>query len=54
MTVLTTKKMLKEFLNTYPEMIDCYEIVDPEVGELSYDYDPVDLDDYEYQQSLYQ
>ena len=54
MTVLTTKKMIKDFFIAYPEMTDCFEPEVFEVEEVSYDYDPVDLDDYEYQQSLYQ
>lgn len=47
MSIITLKDLQEDFL---PEMEGCYEI---EPLEERIDYDPADLDDFEYQQSLY-
>lgn len=47
MSIITLEEMQADFL---PEMEGCYGI---ESLEERIDYDPADLDDYEYQQSLY-
>ena len=46
MSIITLKEMQADF---FPEMEGCYEL---ELLEERIDYDP-DLDDYEYQQSIY-
>ena len=47
MSIITLQQLQADF---FAEMEDCYDL---ESMEERIDYDPVDLDDYEYQQGLY-
>lgn len=54
MTVISLKDFNEKFKQNYPEMIDFYSIEDEQSDELFDGSDTyVDLDDYEYLQTLY-
>ena len=54
MTIITRKEYNERFAMEFPEMIECFEIDDESFEELLDGSDTyVDVDDYEYQQTLY-
>jgi hypothetical protein len=54
MSIISRSQFRNSFANQFPEMTETYDLYVPNTEKVvEYDYEPADLDDYEYQQSLY-